>query len=159
MLGTIRVTTVPSTTNSSGSETRRRNWPTETGARNGGRASRSRKESDRPVPVEVVECFLRAESGKINRGAAGSAGRFARNQARPCSKEDSMAGVTGAGIGDCCGVTGSGIGDLGNVGGSPTPGNHTAETGLAGWGARPGNGGIKRRRFRGRRWLYDNDRD
>src|SRR5467141_562052 len=25
---------------------------------------------------------------------------------------------------------------LGNVGGSPTPGNHTAETGLAGWGAR-----------------------
>src|SRR6266436_1816920 len=25
---------------------------------------------------------------------------------------------------------------LGNVGGSPTPGNHTAETALAGWGAR-----------------------
>src|SRR5260370_26860987 len=25
---------------------------------------------------------------------------------------------------------------LGNVGGSPTPGNHTAETRLAGWGAR-----------------------
>src|SRR6266478_8534494 len=25
---------------------------------------------------------------------------------------------------------------LGNVGGSPTPGNHTADTGLAGWGAR-----------------------
>jgi hypothetical protein len=25
---------------------------------------------------------------------------------------------------------------LGNVGGSPTPGNHTAETGLAGWGER-----------------------
>src|SRR6266404_6728185 len=25
---------------------------------------------------------------------------------------------------------------LGNVGGSPTPGNHTAETGLAGWGTR-----------------------
>jgi hypothetical protein len=23
-----------------------------------------------------------------------------------------------------------------DVGGSPTPGNHTAETGLAGWGAR-----------------------
>src|SRR6266851_4475403 len=25
---------------------------------------------------------------------------------------------------------------LGNVGGSPTPGNHTAETALAGWGGR-----------------------
>jgi hypothetical protein len=28
------------------------------------------------------------------------------------------------------------IRDRGNVGGSPTPGNHTAETALAGWGAR-----------------------
>src|SRR5713101_2663991 len=28
------------------------------------------------------------------------------------------------------------IRDRGNVGGSPTPGNHTAETAMAGWGAR-----------------------
>src|ERR1700694_4468773 len=33
----------------------------------------------------------------------------------------------------------------GNVDGSHTPGNHTEETGLSGWGAsfEPGNGGIK----------------
>src|SRR6267154_3964511 len=33
---------------------------------------------------------------------------------------------------DCVSPTAS----LGNVGGSPTPGNHTAETALAGWGGR-----------------------